>query len=111
MAPKNKTLTYRAIAINCADDESGATDTVIITKNEKLYQKTDDEIKVYPLVTKDQIHIINAQNETISLLTLKGEILLHQNISNSNTVINLGAYTNGFYLLKAGKQVFKIIKH
>ncbi len=47
-APPGKNISYRVVAINCDDDESGASSTVQITRIEKSQVSNHDDVMIYP---------------------------------------------------------------
>jgi Secretion system C-terminal sorting domain len=113
-----ETATYKIFSINdafCPGKVIG-TNTVrleLITANEEL---SDLEVKLFPNPTSDKITIQsdNFKNTTLQIFDNLGRQILQQNLTKSETVLDISNFQTGQYLLqieREGKRnVYKIMK-
>ncbi len=64
-----------------------------------------DKIKIYPNPAEDNLIIELAkdktlQNTTISIYNIQGQLLLSENIKQSQTILNIAEFAKGIYLIK-----------
>jgi Secretion system C-terminal sorting domain len=110
--------TYKLFSVNseyCSGKITGS-NTVkleLITANEEL---ADLEIKLFPNPTSDKITIQsdNFKNTTLQFTDVLGKQILQQNVTKSETILDLSNYSSGQYFLQLERDnkrvVYKIIK-
>src|SRR5690606_12709269 len=72
----------------------------------------ENNIDVYPNPTTDKIIISRKQNTPLNIdfYNLTGKLLLSENMTENNHILDLSNYPKGIYMLKIGNEMKKIIK-
>ncbi len=74
----------------------------------------DSEIAVYPNPSTDQVNIETAQNATIEISNIQGQIVMQQKLQQGTTNIDIREFAKGVYILKLQinnrTEVMRIIK-
>lgn len=68
------------------------------------------EVSIYPNPTKDILHIPNGVFQTIEIFNIQGQRVWKENISKTQSTIDINQLSQGTYYLKGGQFTKKIIK-
>ena len=72
---------------------------------------TSSHIIFTPNPVSDLLTVFDIQaGETVQIISLQGIVLMQTTSEGNNVVINMEGYTPGIYLIKAGKNISKVIK-
>lgn len=73
---------------------------------------TRNRIAFSPNPVKDMLTITNLNvGETVQILSVQGSLLLQAEAKGGNLVIDMSGFAQGVYLIKAGKDISKVVKN
>jgi len=71
-----------------------------------------NQLTIYPNPAKDVITVASSelQNETYTVFSISGQVLMRGKLQNETTTINVSALASGIYFIKAGNYAGKFVK-
>ncbi len=100
---------YRVVAVNCDDDDAGASnetsavfidDEVTSVNNTKKEEKFSWNLHVYPLPASEILNIESDSGFKLELLTLAGQIVTEQISQMGQYQLDVSGFTPGVYILR-----------
>ncbi len=70
----------------------------------------EDDLKIYPTIAKDMIHIEHAQGKTIYIYDITGKEITKLDAAWMHESIDTQTWPNGIYIIRIAEKNFKIIK-
>ena len=104
LAPSNANVSYRVVAINCDDNETGSSS--VITSVDELSKESKEEIIAYPNPTSGMV-LFNIEFQSCKVVDVFGNVLLEKQ---SGMSVDLSSLTSGIYTLVVDGKSIKIAK-
>ena len=84
--------------------------TVTPTKDTSVKDKIASDIKVYHRADSNILNITLTAGTPVYVYEAQGNIVLSQQMTQGNTLVNTSTFTKGVYLVKIANQTFRFIK-
>jgi len=82
---------------------------VLTDEGQEAIDNVEASVRIAPNVTRDAVTIQGVESGTARVISLNGEVLVTQAISD-NTTINISGLASGVYLLQVNNITLKLIK-
>ncbi len=99
------------IGIQCVSNDASITmiDNIDINTTTGVNELTETlKVNIYPNPASDIVTVANAENSTITIVNLVGEVVRTIENASANQTIDMSNLSNGTYFVKVDQEVFKI---